>query len=288
MQNIPLEQITRNPKQPRETFPEEHIAALAASIKKRGLIAPITVRPIGKKRFQIVAGECRFRAHHLLGLKTIKADVVEIDDDEMRLRAIVENLQRRDMNPMEEARAFQSLIDSGYDAQRIVEELGLRSTATVRNRLVLLELTPEIQHLVASGQLSNVMAWGVAQVPRSHQVRILREIKQGHLRTSEQVKHASFALRDALAQQDAFANAPRASKQDLAACSKLEDKIDQIVAMVNAGFKDGQCIAAQRVSPDRVKLMADKLSLIRKHILQMENDLRRVASQTTLLLESSR
>lgn len=284
---IPLAQITRNPKQPRETFPQEHIERLAASIKKRGLIQPITVRPIKRDKYQIVAGECRFRAHQLLGAKDIRAEIVTVDDAEMQLRAIVENLQRQDMNPIEEANAFQTLLDQGYSVPRIVEELGLKSTAIVTQRLTLLSLTPEIQRLVASGNLAVTMAWGVAQVSPERQAQIVRDIASGKLRTAEQVKHAGIALREAEQQLDAFATLPRASARDMAALSRLEAKIESIVDMVSAGFQDGECIAAQRVSPDRVKKMADQLVLIRKHVLQMEHDLRRVATQTEIRFEAA-
>lgn len=286
IRDIPLERIERNPNQPRETFPEEHILRLADSIKTRGLIQPITVRPIvDSNRYMIVAGECRYRAHVHLKKLTIRCIVASIDDQEMQLRAIVENLQRKDMNALEEAKAFKTLMDAGFSVQRIVDELGLRSTSIVMQRLKLLDLTAEIQKLVVTGQLSTIMAWGVAQAPAEFQSRLIREIASGKLRTAEQVKRAGWALRDAVAQQDAFADMPRASRTQLAAANKLENKIEQIVAMIQAGFKDGECIAALRVSPDKVRIMADKLSLIRKHVLQMEHDLRRVATQTELLME---
>ncbi len=289
MAMIPLTLITRNPKQPRETFPQEHIERLAASIKKRGLIQPITLRPIkrGKFRYEIVAGECRFRAHQFLKVATIRAEIVKVDDAEMQLRAIVENLQRQDMNPIEEANAFQTLLDQGYTVGRVVEELGLKSTALVTQRLTLLALAPDIQQLVATGNLAVTMAWGIAQVSRERQGQLVRDIASGKLRTAEQVKHAGIALREAEDQMDAFADAPKASTKDLAALSRLEGKINSIVYMVCAGFQEGECVAAQRVSSDRVKKMADQLVLIRKHVLQMEHDLRRVATQTEIRFEAA-
>lgn len=286
---IALALITRNPKQPRETFPQEHIERLAASIQKRGLIQPITLRPVkrGKFRFEIVAGECRFRAHQYLDAKVIRAEIVTVDDAEMQLRAIVENLQRQDMNPIEEANAFQALLDQGFSVQRVVDELGLKSTALVTQRLTLLNLAPDIQKLVASGNLAVTMAWGVAQVSKERQAQIVRDIASGKLRTAENVKHAAIALREAEQQIDAFADAPKASPKDLAALSRLESKIESIVDMVCAGFAEGECVAAQRVSSDRVKKMADQLVLIRKHVLQMEHDLRRVATQTEIRFEAA-
>lgn len=284
-QMIPLAQITRNPKQPRETFPEDYIQRLAASIQKRGLIQPITLRPLAKDRYMIVAGECRFRAHQLIGALTIRAEIVEIDDGEMQFRAIVENLQRHDMNPLEEARAFKTLLEAGHTVERIMDELSLKSTAIITHRLHLLDLIPEVQQLVASGQLNVTFAWAVSLVAEHHQRQLLRDISSGKLRTAEQARHAALALRDAESQMDAFALAPKASTKDVETVSRLEKKIDSIVSMVRLGFKDGECVAAQRVSADRVKMMADKLALVRKHVLQMEHDLRRVATQTEIRLQ---
>lgn len=286
-QLIPLTSITRNPRQPREAFPVAYIEELAASIKARGLIQPITVREHGDG-FQIVAGECRYRAHQLLGRDNIAAEIVSIDDREMQLRAIVENLQRRDMNPIEEANAFQCLLDIGYDVNDIVRELGLKSPALVRQRLQLLSLTPEIQQLVRSGNLTAAIAWGVAIVPQRLQAQMVRDIAAGRLKTAEQVRHAGIALRDAEAQLDAFASEPLPSAKDRALVKSLEGKIESITDMVLAGWKDGECVAAQRVSPDRVKTMADRLALLRSHILKMEHELRRAAAQTEMKLNVSR
>lgn len=285
---IALALITRNPKQPRETFPQEHIERLAASIQKRGLIQPITLRPVkrGKFRYEIVAGECRFRAHQYLDAKVIRAEIVTVDDAEMQLRAIVENLQRQDMNPIEEANAFQALLDQGLNVPRIVEELGLKSPAIVNQRLTLLNLASDIQQLVASGNLPVAMAFGVAQASPERQGQLVRAIAAGKLTTAEQVRHAGIALRDAERQLDAFGELPKASPKDLAAVRGLEAKIAAITDMVCAGFKDGECVAAQRVAPDRVNKMVEQLNLIRKHVLQMEHDLRRAATQAEMRFEA--
>jgi ParB family transcriptional regulator, chromosome partitioning protein len=280
---IPLAQITRNPNQPREDFPEDHIKQLAASIKARGLLQPIRLRTIGVDQYQIVAGECRFRAHQLLGAETIRAEIVEIDEREMRLQAIIENLQRRDMNPIEEAKAYQSLLDRDYTSQQIVDELGLKSTAIVDQRVLLLRLAPEVQRLVASGDLPTTMAGGIARLPFNRQLEMVRAINSGKLTTSEQVKHACIALRDAELQLDAFGELPKASSIEIETLTLLERRIEQVVGLVLAGFKDGECVAAQRVNPQRLETMADQLVLVRKHVLQMEHDLRRVATQSELI-----
>jgi ParB-like chromosome segregation protein Spo0J len=232
--------------------------------------------------FVIVAGECRYRAHQLLGLETIKAEVVEISEREMQLQAIVENMQRQDMNPMEEARAFKCLQDNGFTIAEIVEQLGLKGRERVQNRLALLDLVPDVQRLVESNTLTTSMASAIALAPSHHQLRLVREINTGALRTVDQIRHASQALRDAAAQLDAFASAEAASPKDVAAARALEQKIEAVARMVQSGFDEGRCVAALRVSKDRIKVMADKLTLIRKHVLQMEHQLRCVLAQLQL------
>lgn len=288
VREIPLSKVHANPNQPRKNFPLEHIERLAASIKARGLLQPITVRPVGKTdRFEIVAGECRYRAHEHAGLKTIKAIVRAMTDQEMQLLAVMENLQRRDMNPIEEANAYKALIDGGFSVGQVVDELGLKSQSIVRQRLDLLDLSPDIQQLVATGNLSVNMAWGIAQAPAALQMKMLRDVQAGRYRTVEQVKHAGIAHREAAAQLDVFGTVPVASKQDVAALTRLEATVDEMGRMVSAGFKNGECVAAKRISPARVLAVADKLGLIRKHVLQMEHELRMAATQSEILLESA-
>lgn len=285
---LPMSKVEPNPNQPRKDFPIEHIDRLAASIKARGLLQPITVRPIGKTdRFEIVAGECRWRAHQKIGAKTIDAIVRVLSDSEMQLLAVMENLQRRDMNPIEEANAYKSLIDGGFSVGKVVDELGLKSQSIVRQRLDLLDLSPDIQQLVATGNLAVAMAWGIAQAPAQVQMKMLRDLQAGRYRTAEQVRHAGIAHREAAAQMDVFGDIPAASKQDVAALSRLESTVDEMARMVSAGFKNGECIAAKRISPARVIAVADKLALIRKHILQMEHDLRMAATQGEILMDQA-
>jgi hypothetical protein len=112
---------------------------------------------------------------------------------------------------------------------------------------------------------------------------MLHDVSSGRLRTAEDVRHAAIAMRDAAAQLDAFgASTRRASVRDLEKVKTLEAKITQIATVVAAGFKNGECVAAQRVNPNRVAKLADQLALIRKHVLDMEHDLRRVAAQSSL------
>jgi ParB-like chromosome segregation protein Spo0J len=172
-----------------------------------------------------------------LDLKTIRAEVeTTMEKAEMQLRAIVENIQRRDMNPIEEGNAFQTLVDQGYTVAQIAEELGLGSQ-NVQNRLDLLELDEGVQRLVATGAITASMGWAIRLAPRSQHTRIVREISVGNFKTVEQVRHACIAIRDAEAQLDAFDGSPRASRKDVEAMKTLEAKIEarQPVARQSVG-----------------------------------------------------
>lgn len=151
--DIPVSRVTPNPYQPREHFPEKAQRELQESIRSNGLIQPIVVRAIGED-YQILAGERRFRAVTDLGLPTITAIIQELSDEEMQTLSIIENIQREDLNPMDLARSYQSLVDElEYSREGIAKKLG-KDRSTVANTLRLLELPKEIQKLVESQELS--------------------------------------------------------------------------------------------------------------------------------------
>ncbi|MBR6748098.1 MAG: ParB/RepB/Spo0J family partition protein [Clostridia bacterium] len=145
--------IQPNPNQPRRSFDEESLAALAESIKEHGLIQPIAVRKDGEK-YRIIAGERRWRACRMAGLKEIPAVVLEADELKTLELALVENLQREDLNPIEEAESFQTLISRfGLTQEDAGRRVG-RSRPAVANALRLLTLPEDLQKLVRDGQLS--------------------------------------------------------------------------------------------------------------------------------------
>jgi|SRR5574344_117732 ParB family transcriptional regulator, chromosome partitioning protein len=151
---IDIDRIEPNPYQPRREFNEELLMELAQSIKTLGLIQPITVRPIGGSRFQIISGERRFRACKIAGIKTIPAYIKNADDNGMLEMAIVENVQREDLDSIEIALSFQRLIDECNLTQ---EDMAIRvgkKRATVTNYLRMLKLPAEIQFAIRAKRLS--------------------------------------------------------------------------------------------------------------------------------------
>jgi len=151
---IPLDQIARNPFQTRGHMDEEQLAELAASITANGVVQPILVRPQPSGRFQLIAGERRWRASELAGKATIPAILRQVSDEQAMEITIVENLQRADLNPMEQARAFERLSREFHMTQEQMAVRTGKDRATVANFLRLLRLPPTVQTRVESGELS--------------------------------------------------------------------------------------------------------------------------------------
>lgn len=151
---IPVEDIRPNPHQPRKEFNEESLEQLAQSIKKHGLIQPITVRYIGEKRFELISGERRLRAARLAGHEEIPSYIREVDDEDVISYALIENIQREDLNPMEIAMGYKRLIEEcDYTQAEVAEKMGKNRT-TITNMLRLLSLPPFIQAALRDQKLS--------------------------------------------------------------------------------------------------------------------------------------
>jgi ParB family transcriptional regulator, chromosome partitioning protein len=151
---IPIELIDRNPFQTRGHINQDQLAELAASITANGVVQPVLVRPQANGRFQLIAGERRWRASELAGKKTIPAILRQVSDEQAMEITIVENLQRADLNPMEQARAFERLAREFHMTQEQMAQRTGKDRATVANFLRLLKLPSTVQARVESGELS--------------------------------------------------------------------------------------------------------------------------------------
>src|SRR5688572_20951838 len=148
LRSLPVDSLTPGKYQPRKFWDQDKLAELAESIKAQGVIQPIVVRDIGGKRYEIIAGERRWRASQIAGLAEVPTVVREVDDRTVVAMALIENIQREDLNPLEEANALQRLIDEFDLTHAQAAEAVGRSRASVSNLLRLLELPPEIRTLV--------------------------------------------------------------------------------------------------------------------------------------------
>jgi ParB family chromosome partitioning protein len=201
--DIPLSAIHPNPLQPRENFDEESLASLTASVREVGVLQPILVRRDGDG-YELVAGERRWRAAKRAGLVTIPALVRTADDVASMTQALVENLHREDLNPMEEAAAYQQLIeDFGLTHEEVASRVG-RTRASVSNTLRLFQLPPGLQRLVIDAQLSAGHARALLGTPdRGFQEQLARRaVSEGlSVRTVEEaIRHR--AVEPALTEND--------------------------------------------------------------------------------------
>ena len=151
---LPIQKIEPNPDQPRQNFDEEALEALADSLSTHGVVQPLTVRELPNGYFQIIAGERRWRAARLAGLKEVPVIVSDADDKTTMELALIENLQRQDLNPMEEAFGYQALMQSYNLTQEDAAARVGKSRPAVANALRLLNLTPPVMEMVRAGKLS--------------------------------------------------------------------------------------------------------------------------------------
>jgi ParB family transcriptional regulator, chromosome partitioning protein len=160
-----ISNIEPNPNQPRTFFDPDKIAELAASIKKEGLLQPILVREVEGGKYQVVAGERRYHACKSLDMDSIPVRIVAIDEVKAQEIALVENLQRDDLNPIEEALGYKRLIELGGFKQKDVAEAVCKNTSTISNALRLLDLPEEVQELMYDGKLTAGHARTILSLP---------------------------------------------------------------------------------------------------------------------------
>lgn len=162
--SLPIASIVTNPDQPRKSFDETQLSELSDSIKQNGVLQPILVRKKGDK-YEIVAGERRYQASKLAGLKEIPAIVREIDDAEVFQLALIENLQRSDLTPIEEARGYRQLLDTKGLTQEGLAKILSKSRSAIANTLRLMDLPQEVQEMMEEGQITAGHARAILAVP---------------------------------------------------------------------------------------------------------------------------
>jgi len=177
---IHISDIQKNPYQPRKEFSEEKIKELAQSIKENGLIQPIIVRQSPVIGYEILAGERRYRASIVAGLSEVPVIIKKLSDQDMMIHSVIENLQREDLNPIEEAKSYQSLIDKGYTHAEIADKMG-KSRPYITNIVRLLTLPNFILTEVETGKLSQAHARLLIQLPVEEQKKLLHHILTDNL-----------------------------------------------------------------------------------------------------------
>lgn len=246
LQEVDLDAIRPNPRQPRADFDDASLEELAASMRAHGVLQPLIVRAVGTG-YELVAGERRWRAARLAGLRTVPTIVRDADDREVAEMALIENLQREDLTPLEEARAYRTLIDvHGLSQEEIAQAVG-KSRSAVANALRLLTLEEDLQEMVQRGELSEGHARALLGAPAGAPRRQLAaQIRDGRLT----VRQAEALARRAAAQAGAGTTAaprgdarsipvPAAPSPDVAALARELSEILAAPVRIRDGARKG-------------------------------------------------
>jgi len=212
LREVPLARIRPNPLQPRNQFGEQGLSALVDSIKSVGILQPVLVREVGPDQYELIAGERRFRAARRAGLQSIPALVHQADDATSLEEALVENLHREDLNPLDEAGAYQQLIEEfSLTHEEVARKVG-RSRAGVTNSLRLFQLPPTVQRYIRDGQLSAGHARSLLATPdRILQERLAHEAIQRGLSVRALEDLVRIAVREAQAADESSSEATGAA-----------------------------------------------------------------------------
>lgn len=248
---VPLAKIVPNPNQPRRDFDEEKLAELADSIKKNGLIQPIVVRKHGIG-YEIIAGERRYQASKRAGLERVPVIVKDVDDAEMYRLALIENIQRDDLNPIEEAKGYKTLIAmNGVKSLGDLSELVSKSRSSISNIIRLLKLPEEVQDMVSDGRLTYATARAILAIDgEERQLALAQKAVENGMATSEVEDYVKTvkAMDERMAQQqeqeqDGQGEAPDSAPdaQQLPDLAEIPGaSINRAVARLNSAIPGGK------------------------------------------------
>lgn len=233
---VPVEKISRSRFQPRREFDEEALAELAASIKSQGLMQPVVVRARSGGMFELIAGERRWRASQLAGLQSIPVVVKEASDEQASAMALIENIQREDLNPLEEAMALDRLREEFELTQQQIADTVGKSRVAVANLLRLLNLSPKVRAMLANGDLEMGHARALLSLDPFDQERAALEVIERAL----SVRQTEALVRKMQAPKTSPASKPSAKSSDILTLERdLSEKIGAPVAINQDGAGKG-------------------------------------------------
>ncbi len=267
---VPMSQVYANPDQPRKEFDEEKLAELAASIKTYGVLEPIVVTP-RKDRYMIIAGERRFRASTIAGLASIPARVIVADDALVEELALLENIQRQDLNPIEEGMAYQRLLKR-HTIEELAKKLGYKKTGPIADRVQLLSLAPAYRDMVAKGTLGASEAYEISRVPVDKQHIVYGRMQRGELNSYNKLYAFVQGMINLEAQTEIFALTPmsESERDSITTLSGLVTSIERFIRRVQEQDKLKhleKAVFNSDVSPERIDFIITNLQKIRRTIL---------------------
>jgi ParB family chromosome partitioning protein len=250
LRNLTIDSLQPGKYQPRSHMEQAALAELAESIKSQGLMQPILARPLPEGRYEIVAGERRWRAARMAGLTTVPALVKDIPDHQALAAALIENIQREDLNPLEEAAGIHRLVQEfGLTHQAIAETLG-RSRTAVTNLLRLLELAPPVRELLAEGRIDMGHARALLALPIARQIELAREAANKHLSVREVEQRVAGALKGAQPRR------PRVDRDVVRLEAEWSDRLGTTVQIKPRGKRGGKLVVVYRTLDELDQFLA--------------------------------
>ena len=255
--SLPISQVESCSSQPRKSFDEVTLAELADSIREHGIIQPLTVRKLASGYYQIIAGERRWRAARLAGLQEVPVVVIEADDKKAAELAMIENLQREDLNPIEEASGFQSLIENYHMTQEEAAARVGKSRSAVANAMRLLGLAPSVRQLVVDGKLSAGHGRALLPLSPSMQESTAAAVVAGGL----SVRQTEALVKRLATEKKERKKAPSGPDYTAEAQKDLANKLGRGVKIVN-GRKKGR-IELEYYGLDDLNDLLEALAMLR-------------------------
>lgn len=253
MAQLDIDRIVPNPNQPRKEFSEQELTELAQSLGRDGLLQPVVVRPIDGDHYELIAGERRWRAAQAAGLLRVPAIIKEVADEKMLELALIENIQRAELNAIEEASAYQTLMhDLGLTQQELADRIG-KPRATVANFVRLLNLPIEVQHYLKTGDLSGGHAKALAGLTRSDlQISLAHEIARQQLSVRKAEALIAKARKSGALPTKGAPTSKAPDPNLVAAAEELQRLIGTKVKIVQSGKKGAGRIELHAYSSDEM------------------------------------
>ena len=284
METVDIKLLYPNPNQPRKTFHPGKLAELAQSIKVSGLMEPLVIVKRGEK-YMIVAGERRWRACAIVGVSDVPVRIIKADEQKVAELALLENLQREDLNILEEAMGYQGLLDMGLSQEEIANKMGISQPWRIQERLNLLKLEPVFQEYTVKGILTPSQAQEMSRLPKDKQGVVFDRISSGKADTYNKLRSLVNAM-IFVKEQESFL--PDPTPQEREVNTKYDRMIENIVKFINRCFnRDDMTVLSAVLSPvaktniERIDMIILHLNKIKRALLQADST-REVLEQSSM------
>lgn len=265
--SLAINLIYPNPDQPRKLFDQGALDELAGNIRQYGVLQPLVVTRRGKK-FLLIAGERRWRASQLAGRKYVPVRIIDADDNMVEELALLENIFRRDLNLIEEARGYQALLERGYTVETLAAKLGFKQPWRVTERTQLLNLAGDYQDLVIKGHLSPSQGFELSRVPKEQQQVVFRKIRSGELNSYDKLRAFVTAMVN-IEETMALFDVPEMTEDEKKAYTAYEKMIEKCVEVVRKAYDDNDLAVLKKVTAGNVNVNLERLDLITRGLAKI-------------------